>query len=201
MSSFFGEKSTRSAELASEVGTLRLTKLLDVLVQECGYPMHLQVTSNEFLKRFIPTRPEGTEKYDRVSAKKLYLLNLWDQTFAQHSKYKNDFTSIRKRCMTMKLNSEYILLTLEYAFPDPDPQAVAKLNDAVRGCSSLQYNSDSPGSTAALASLRRHAVRLVSFTKLLQEHVRRGTPMDLRKAQELMEEIIRADVCLLFCLR
>lgn len=135
MSSRFGEKSTRSAELASEVGALRLTKLLDVLVQECGYPMHLQVTSNEFLKRFIPRRPEGTDTYDRVGAKKLYLLNLWDQTLAQHSEYRNDFTSIRKRCMTMKLNGECILLTLEYTFPDPDPQAVAKLNDAVRASS------------------------------------------------------------------
>lgn len=86
-----------------------LTKLLDVLVQECGYPMQMQVASNMFVTIFTECfrYTMTTSSLNPFMLKLLSLLNLWELTLVQNNPYKEDFSNIHKKHSAMDANGRW----------------------------------------------------------------------------------------------
>ncbi|SNX82382.1 related to GGA2 - Arf-binding protein [Melanopsichium pennsylvanicum] len=145
------------------VGMLGLA-LLDILVKNCGYPLHLQVATKEFLNEMVKRFPERPPVFPSpVQSKILELIHEWKLTLCVTSKHREDLVHIRDM---------HRLLTYKgYRFPNVDSRAASVMNS--------DNNLKSPEEL-------EEEDRAAQGAKL-QELIRRGTPKDLAQAQELMK--------------
>lgn len=148
--------------------------LLSTLVQSCGYPFHLQISTKEFLNELVRRFPERPPPYpNAVMSRILELIHTWKEGICSESRWKEDLGNIRDM---------HRLLTFKgYRFRDfPRPQT-------------QQLDADSATVTANLktASELESEDREAQSAKL-QELIRRGTPRDLAAAQELMKALAGA---------
>lgn len=145
------------------VGMLGLA-LLDILVKNCGYPLHLQIATKEFLNEMVKRFPERPPVFPSpVQSKILELIHEWKLTLCVTSKHREDLVHIRDM---------HRLLTYKgYRFPNVDSRAASVMNS--------DNNLKSPEEL-------EEEDRAAQGAKL-QELIRRGTPKDLAQAQELMK--------------
>ncbi|KAF9508652.1 hypothetical protein BS47DRAFT_1302604 [Hydnum rufescens UP504] len=145
------------------VSILALT-LLQTLVQSCGYPFHLQISTKEFLNELVRRFPERPPPFPGpVMSRILDLIHSWREGICRESRFKEDFGNIR--------DMHRLLSFKGYRFRD-NPRNQQSTQDAT-------INLKSPNE---LESEDREAQ-----AAKLQELIRRGTPKDLAAAQELMK--------------
>jgi len=101
--------------------SLLALNLLDILVKNCGYPFHLQISTKEFLNELVrrfPERPPA--RPSRVQMKILEAIEEWRRTICETSRYKEDLGFIRDM---------HRLLTYKgYTFPEIRKEDAAVLN-------------------------------------------------------------------------
>jgi len=79
--------------------------LLDTLVQSCGYPFHLQISTKEFLNELVRRFPERPPPFPGpVMSKILELIHGWKEGICSDSRWKEDLGNIRDmhRLLTFK---------------------------------------------------------------------------------------------------
>ena len=79
--------------------------LLDSLVQQCGYPFHLQIATKEFLNELVRRFPERPPPFPGpVMTKILELIHSWKEALCIESRWKEDLGNIRDmhRLLTFK---------------------------------------------------------------------------------------------------
>ena len=79
--------------------------LLDTLVQACGYPFHLQISTKEFLNELVRRFPERPPPFPGpVMTRILELIHSWKETICTDSRWKEDLGNIRDmhRLLTFK---------------------------------------------------------------------------------------------------
>ncbi|GAA5899502.1 hypothetical protein JCM8208_000576 [Rhodotorula glutinis] len=144
--------------------------LLDILVKNCGYPFHLQISTKEFLNELVRRFPERPPTFPPPPMKKiLELVHEWKSTICTSSKRKEDLVHIR--------DMHRLLSYKGYRFPNVDRRAAQVLNPT--------ENLQTPGE---LEEEDREAQ-----AAKLQELIRRGSPKDLAAAQELMKIMAGAE--------
>ena len=151
------------------VGMLALD-LLDILVKNCGFLMHLQIATKEFLNELVRRFPERPPMHPGpVMTRILEMIHEWRQTICVTSKHKEDLVHIR--------DMHRLLMYKGYRFPKVDARSASVLS-----------------STQPLQSPEEleEETRLAQSAKL-QEYIRRGTPRDLHQAQELMKILSGAE--------
>lgn len=138
--------------------------LLDVLVKNCGYPFHLQISRKEFLNELVKRFPERPPmRYSRVQKLILGAIEEWNQTLCKTSRHKEDLGFIRDM---------HRLLTYKgYIFPEVKPEDASVLNpsDNLKSIEEVQKEEQ------------------IAHAAKLQELVRRGRPQDLKEANKLMK--------------
>lgn len=138
--------------------------LLDVLVKNCGYPFHLQISRKEFLNELVKRFPERPPvRCTRTQRMILAAIEEWNQTICKTSKYKDDLGFIRDM---------HRLLTYKgYVFPEIKEEDLSVLNpsDNLKSLSEIQKEEN------------------LAQSAKLQELVRRGRPNDLKEANKLMK--------------
>jgi ADP-ribosylation factor-binding protein GGA len=149
------------------VGMLALSTI-DTLVQACGYPFHLQISTKEFLNELVRRFPERPPPYPgAVMQRILDLIHGWKEGICQDSRWKADLGNIRDM---------HRLLTFKgYRFRDAPrgPQNAVAAN--LKNADELE-EEDREAQSAKL-----------------QELIRRGTPRDLAAAQEIMKSLAGAN--------
>jgi len=152
------------------ISVLALT-LLQTLVQSCGYPFHLQISTKEFLNELVRRFPERPPPFPGpVMGRILDLIHSWREGICRESRFKEDFGNIR--------DMHRLLSFKGYRFRDNPRNANVAAQDT-------SVNLKSPDE---LESEDREAQ-----SAKLQELIRRGTPRDLAAAQELMKIMAGAD--------
>ncbi|KAF6752807.1 VHS domain-containing protein [Ephemerocybe angulata] len=143
--------------------------LLDTLVQSCGYPFHLQISTKEFLNELVRRFPERPPPFPGpVMSRILELIHTWKEGICAESRWKEDLGNIRDM---------HRLLTFKgYRFRD-----IPRQQPAVAAAANLK-------SAEELEEEDRQAQ-----SAKLQELIRRGTPRDLAAAQELMKSLAGAN--------
>lgn len=138
--------------------------LLDHLVKNVGYPIHLQVATKEFLNELVKRFPERPPLFpSSAQTKILALIHEWKHTICVDSKRKDDLGHIRDM---------HKLLTYKgYRFPSLDARSKGVLNPENALQTPEELEEEDRSAQAAK----------------LQELIRRGTPRDLEQAQELMK--------------
>lgn len=138
--------------------------LLDVLVKNCGYPLHLQISRKEFLNELVKRFPEHPPmRYSKVQRLVLTAIEEWYQTICKHSSYKEDMGYIRDMHRLLKYKG--------YIFPkiNDSDMAVLRPVDQLKTPSEIQKEQE------------------VAQSAKLEELIRRGRPEDLREANKLMK--------------
>lgn len=138
--------------------------LLDVLVKNCGYPLHLQISRKEFLNELVKRFPEHPPlRYSKVQKLILTAIEEWYQTLCKHASYKDDLGYIRDMHRLLKYKG--------YIFPkiNESDLAVLRPNDQLKTPSEIQKEQE------------------VAQAAKLEELIRRGKPEDLREANKLMK--------------
>jgi ADP-ribosylation factor-binding protein GGA len=70
--------------------------LIDSLVQSCGYPVHLQVATKEFLNELVRRFPERPPPFPGpVMQRILELIHSWKEGICSASRWKEDLGNIR----------------------------------------------------------------------------------------------------------
>ncbi|KAK0503926.1 VHS domain-containing protein [Armillaria luteobubalina] len=143
--------------------------LLDTLVQSCGYPFHLQISTKEFLNELVRRFPERPPPFPGpVMSRILELLHSWKEGLCVESRWKDDLGNIRDM---------HRLLTFKgYRFRDLPQQAPSLATAANLKTAEELEEEDREAQSAKL-----------------QELIRRGTPRDLAAAQELMKSLAGAN--------
>lgn len=142
--------------------------LLDTLVQSCGYPFHLQISTKEFLNELVRRFPERPPPFPGpVMSRILELIHSWKESICVESRWKDDLGNIRDM---------HRLLTFKgYRFREL-PQASSLATAANLKTAEELEEEDREAQSAKL-----------------QELIRRGTPRDLAAAQELMKSLAGAN--------
>ncbi|KZT06740.1 VHS-domain-containing protein [Laetiporus sulphureus 93-53] len=142
--------------------------LLETLVQSCGYPFHLQISTKEFLNELVRRFPERPPPFPGpVMSRILDLINDWKEGIATESRWKEDLGNIRDM---------HRLLTFKgYRFRDRPRQPPIASASNLKSADELEAED-----------------REAQEAKL-QELIRRGTPRDLAAAQELMKTLAGAN--------
>ncbi|KAL3235090.1 ADP-ribosylation factor-binding protein GGA2 [Nakaseomyces bracarensis] len=138
--------------------------LLDVLVKNCGYPVHLQISRKEFLNELVKRFPERPPmRYSKVQRLVLTALEEWYQTICKTATYKEDLGYIRDMHRLLKYKG--------YSFPKIQEEhlAVMRPNDQLKSASEIQKEQE------------------IAQAAKLEELIRRGRPEDLRGANKLMK--------------
>lgn len=138
--------------------------LLDVLVKNCGYSIHLQISRKEFLNDLVKRFPEQPPlRYSKVQQMILEAIEEWYQTICKHASYKDDLQYINDMHKLLKYKG--------YTFPKVGSEnlAVLRPNDQLRTPSELQEEQE-----------RAQAAKL-------EELLRSGKPDDLKEANKLMK--------------
>lgn len=139
-------------------------ELLDVLVKNCGFPFHLQISRKDFLNELVKRFPERPPiRYSRPQRMILGAIEEWNQTICKTSRYKEDLGFIR--------DMHRLLSYKGYVFPEVKPEDASVLNpsDNLKSIEEIQKEE-------SLAQAAK-----------LQELVRRGRPSDLKEANKLMK--------------
>lgn len=79
--------------------------LLDTLIQSCGYPFHLQISTKEFLNELVRRFPERPPPFPGpVMSRILELIQGWKEGICAESRWKEDLGNIRDmhRLLTFK---------------------------------------------------------------------------------------------------
>lgn len=79
--------------------------LLETLVQSCGYPFHLQISTKEFLNELVRRFPERPPPFPGpVMSRILELIHGWKEGICTSSRWKEDLGNIRDmhRLLTFK---------------------------------------------------------------------------------------------------
>ncbi|KAF8908157.1 VHS domain-containing protein [Gymnopilus junonius] len=144
--------------------------LLDTLVQSCGYPFHLQISTKEFLNELVRRFPERPPPFPGpVMSRILELIHGWKEGICSESRWKEDLGNIRDM---------HRLLTFKgYRFREMPRTS----NAAVSATANLKTAEELEEEDRAAQSAK------------LQELIRRGTPRDLAAAQELMKALAGAN--------
>ncbi|KAG7095067.1 hypothetical protein E1B28_005857 [Marasmius oreades] len=169
------EAATLIAHLANNrnphIAMLALT-LLDTLVQSCGYPFHLQISTKEFLNELVRRFPERPPPFpNAIMSRILELINGWKEGICVESRWKDDLGNIRDMHRLLNFKG--------YRFRDlPRRHQRENLESAsnIKSAEELE-NEDREAQSAKL-----------------QELIRRGTPRDLAAAQELMKSLAGANL-------
>ncbi|QLQ80728.1 hypothetical protein HG537_0E00810 [Torulaspora globosa] len=138
--------------------------LLDVLVKNCGYPLHLQISRKEFLNELVKRFPEHPPmRYSKVQRLILTAIEEWYQTICKHAAYKEDLGYIRDMHRLLKYKG--------YVFPkiNESDLAVLRPSDHLKTTSEIQKEQE------------------VAQAAKLEELIRRGRPEDLKEANKLMK--------------
>lgn len=152
------------------VAILALT-LLDTLVQSCGYPFHLQISTKEFLNELVRRFPERPPPFPwPVMWRILDLIHGWKQTICAESRWKEDLGNIR--------DMHRLLMLKGYRFRE----LPGRQNNAIEAATSNLKSAEELEEEDRVAQSAK-----------LQELIRRGTPRDLAAAQELMKALAGAD--------
>lgn len=138
--------------------------LLDVLVKNCGYPFHLQISRKEFLNELVKRFPEKPQaRYSRIQRLILTAIEEWYQTLCKHASYKDDMSYIRDMHRLLRYKG--------YVFPkiNEEDLAVLKPSDHLKTPSEIQKEQG------------------IAQAAKLEELIRRGKPEDLKEANKLMK--------------
>ncbi|CCF58550.1 hypothetical protein KAFR_0E03990 [Kazachstania africana CBS 2517] len=138
--------------------------LLDVLVKNCGYPLHLQISRKAFLNELVKRFPEHPPlRYSKVQRLILTAIEEWYQTICKLSEYKDEMNYIRDMRRLLKYKG--------YIFPkiQSDNLAVMRPTDQLKTPSEIQKEQE-----------------IVQAAKL-EELIRSGRPDDLKEANKLMK--------------
>lgn len=145
--------------------------VLDYLVKHCGYAIHLQISTKEFLNELVRRFPERPPMVvGRVMGRILEMIHEWKNTICVTSKYKDDLVHIR--------DMHRLLSYKGYRF---------KAFDAARAMA-----NSNPNENLKSPEELEEEDRAAKSAKL-QELIRRGTPRDLAAAQELMKYLAGAE--------
>lgn len=146
--------------------------LLDTCVRNCGYAFHLQIARKEFLNELVKKFPEKppidmSALYqafpNSVQMKILEFINEWKLGLASQTRFKHDFRKI--------LELHNILLFKGYKFPTVKPDRISALVSKPVLSSAEELEEEDKEALSAK----------------LQEYIRRGTPSDLLRANEIMK--------------
>ncbi|KIJ64028.1 hypothetical protein HYDPIDRAFT_133359 [Hydnomerulius pinastri MD-312] len=142
--------------------------LLNTLVQSCGYPLHLQIATKDFLNELVRRFPERPPPFPGpVMSRILELIHGWKEGICAESRWKEDLGNIRDM---------HRLLTFKgYRFRELSRRDVPENTMSIKSADELE-NEDREAQSAKL-----------------QELIRRGTPRDLAAAQELMKSLAGAN--------
>ncbi|SCU79765.1 LADA_0B03026g1_1 [Lachancea dasiensis] len=138
--------------------------LLDVLVKNCGYPLHLQISRKEFLNELVKRFPERPPlRFTKVQRLVLTAIEEWYQTICKHAAYKEDMGYIRDMHRLLKYKG--------YIFPKikEEDMAVLRPGDHLKTPSEIQKEQE------------------IAQAAKLEELIRRGRPEDLKEANKLMK--------------
>ncbi|KAF8483313.1 VHS-domain-containing protein [Russula ochroleuca] len=142
--------------------------LLDTLVQMCGYPFHLQVSTKEFLNELVRRFPERPPPFPGpVMSRILELIHSWKEGICVDSRWRDDLGNIR--------DMHRLLSFKGYRFRDMPRTAPGPTTSNLKSAEELE-SEDREAQSAKL-----------------QELIRRGTPRDLAAAQELMKSLAGAN--------
>lgn len=143
--------------------------LLDLLVINCGYPVHLVVSKKDFLNklvyRFPPIVDDSLDKCHYII---MSLLKKWSVALSERSKHREDFGNIKLMVALLK----------NKGFPVPEVEQEAI--NAIVAHEEAQLRSKD--------ELEREE-RIVHEARL-EELLHRGTPTDLVAANELMKRLV-----------
>ena len=138
--------------------------LLDVLVKNCGYPVHLQISRKEFLNELVKRFPEHPPmRYSKVQRLILTAIEEWYQTICKHSPYKEDLTFIKDMRRLLKYKG-YVLPKI-----NAEDLAVMRPTEHLKTASEIQKEQE------------------IAQAAKLEELIRSGKPEDLREANKLMK--------------
>ncbi|KAG1830482.1 VHS-domain-containing protein [Suillus subalutaceus] len=142
--------------------------LLDTVVQSCGYPFHLQISTKEFLNELVRRFPERPPPFPGpVMSRILELIHRWKEGICSDSRWKEDLGNIKDM---------HRLLTFKgYRFREIPRRVEAPPTMNIKSADELE-SEDREAQSAKL-----------------QELIRRGTPRDLVAAQELMKSLAGAN--------
>jgi hypothetical protein len=142
--------------------------LLDTLVQMCGYPFHLQISTKEFLNELVRRFPERPPPFPGpVMSRILELINGWKEGICVESRWRDDLGNIR--------DMHRLLSFKGYRFRDIPRTTSVPITSNLKSAEELE-NEDRDAQSAKL-----------------QELIRRGTPRDLAAAQEIMKSLAGAN--------
>ncbi|KAF8634700.1 hypothetical protein AX15_000757 [Amanita polypyramis BW_CC] len=142
--------------------------LLDTLVQSCGYPFHLQISTKEFLNELVRRFPEHPPlSLSPAMARILDTIHGWKEGICVESRWKDDLGNIR--------DMHRLLQYKGYRFREISRQPSLASAANIKSAEELEEED-----------------RLAQSAKL-QELIRRGTPRDLAAAQELMKALAGAN--------
>lgn len=139
--------------------------LLDVLVKNCGYPFHLQISRKEFLNELVKRFPERPPlRFTKVQRLILTAIEEWYQTICKHASYKEDMGYIRDMHRLLKYKG--------YIFPKikEEDLAVLRPGEHLKSPSEIQKEQE------------------IAQAAKLEELIRRGRPDDLKEANKLAYE-------------
>ncbi|KAJ7705302.1 VHS domain-containing protein [Mycena rosella] len=148
--------------------------LLDTLVQSCGYPFHLQISTKEFLNELVRRFPDRPPPFPGpVMSRILETIQGWKDTICVESRWREDLSNI--------IDMHRLLMHKGYRFRHVPRAAPTASSSATAVAANLK-------SAAELEAEDREAQ-----SAKLQELIRRGTPKDLLVAQEIMKTLAGAD--------
>jgi hypothetical protein len=170
-------------------------QLLDILVKNCGYPLHLQISTKEFLNELVRRFPEKPPVFPPPPMQKiLELIHEWKLTICVTSKHKEDLVHIRdmhrllsykgkqfpKKKRTININSiprlqespAWSLIHPSnthpgYRFPDVDRRAAQVLNESDVGALFSSHD--------LVFSIFYHQNDFFGLLKFTETQIRRGT--------------------------
>jgi hypothetical protein len=144
--------------------------LLDTLVQSCGYPFHLQISTKEFLNELVRRFPDRPPPFPGpVMSRILETIQGWKDTICVESRWREDLSNI--------IDMHRLLMHKGYRFRHVPRAAPSTSSNATAVAANLK-------SAAELEAEDREAQ-----SAKLQELIRRGTPKDLLLAQEIMKTL------------
>ncbi|OBA27820.1 VHS-domain-containing protein [Hanseniaspora valbyensis NRRL Y-1626] len=152
---------TRSQQQHTAINAL---SLLDTLVKNCGYPVHLQISRKEFLNELVRNfseRPSIRQTF--IERKILLFIEEWYQSLCKFSDYKQDMQFIKDMRKLLKYKG--------YTFPKvkEDDINVLKPNKHLKTQKELLKEQE------------------IAQAAKLEELLRSGRPEDLKEANKLMQ--------------
>lgn len=152
---------TRSQQQHTAINAL---SLLDTIVKNCGYPVHLQISRKEFLNELVRNfseRPPMRQSF--VERKILLFIEEWYQSLCKFSDYKEDMQFIKDMRKLLKYKG--------YSFPKvkEDDINVLKPNKHLKTQKEILKEQE------------------IAQAAKLEELIRSGRPEDLKEANKLMQ--------------